>query len=86
MTGREAAEMMSKSPDYATKDLHDHLAMGNTATWTWYVQVMSEAEGENYKFDIFDVTKIWSHSDYPLIPVGKMILNRNPDNFFAEVE
>jgi catalase len=47
---------------------------------------MPEKDGENYKFDIFDVTKVWSKSDYPLIPVAKMTLNRNPDNYFAEVE
>lgn len=47
---------------------------------------MPEAEGENYRFDILDITKVWSHSDYPLIPVGKMVLNRNPENFFAETE
>lgn len=47
---------------------------------------MPEAEGLNYKYDIFDVTKVWPHSDCPLIPVGKMVLNKNPDNYFAEVE
>jgi len=47
---------------------------------------MPEAEGENYKFDILDVTKVWPHKDYPLIPVGKMVLNKNPENFFAETE
>jgi catalase len=47
---------------------------------------MPEKDGEKYKFDILDVTKVWSQSDYPLIPVGKMILNKNPENYFAEVE
>ena len=47
---------------------------------------MPENEGALYRFDILDITKVWPHSDYPLIPVGKMILNRNPDNYFAEVE
>lgn len=47
---------------------------------------MPEKEGESYKYDIFDVTKVWPHSDYPLIPVAKMVLNKNPDNYFAEVE
>lgn len=47
---------------------------------------MPEKEGENYKYDIFDVTKTVSQKDYPLIPVGKIVLNRNPDNYFAETE
>ena len=47
---------------------------------------MPEKEGESYKYDIYDVTKVWLHSDYPLIPVGKFVLNRNPENYFAEVE
>jgi catalase len=47
---------------------------------------MPEKDAENYKFDVFDVTKIWPQSDYPLIPVGKLVLNRNPDNYFAETE
>lgn len=47
---------------------------------------MPEAEGEKYKYDIYDVTKIWPHADYPLITVGKMVLNKNPDDYFAEVE
>ena len=50
------------------------------------MQVMPEKDGEKYKFDIFDITKVWPHSDYPLIPVGKLVLNKNPDNYFAEVE
>ena len=47
---------------------------------------MPEAEGESYRFDIYDVTKVWPHSDYPLIPIGKLVLNKNPDNYFAETE
>jgi len=47
---------------------------------------MPEADGAKYKWNIFDVTKVWPHADYPLIEVGKMVLNRNPDNYFAEVE
>jgi catalase len=47
---------------------------------------MPEAEAKDYRFDVFDITKVWPHSDYPLIPFGKMTLNRNPKNYFAEVE
>jgi catalase len=47
---------------------------------------MPEKDGENYKWDIYDITKVWPHSDYPLIPIGQMVLNKNPTNYFAEVE
>jgi catalase len=50
------------------------------------MQIIPEKDGESYKYDIYDVTKVWPHSDYPLIPVGKMVLNKNPENYFAEVE
>jgi catalase len=47
---------------------------------------MPEKEAETYRFDILDVTKVWPHSDYPLVPVGQLVLNKNPENYFAEVE
>ena len=47
---------------------------------------MSEKDAANYEWNVYDVTKVWPHSDYPLIPVGKLVLNRNPLNYFAEVE
>lgn len=85
LTGPEA-EQMRVEPDYAVKDLSEHIASGKAATWTYNVQIMPEADAENYKWNIFDVTKVWPHSDYPLIPVGKLVLNKNPDNYFAQVE
>jgi len=51
-----------------------------------YIQLIPEAEGEGYKWDIYDVTKVWPHGDYPLIPVGRVVLNKNPVNYFAEVD
>lgn len=47
---------------------------------------MPEKDAENYRYDITDITKIWPHGDYPMIPIGKLTLNRNPINYFAEVE
>jgi catalase len=72
--------------DYATLDLFNAIKKGQHPSWTFYVQIMPEKEHENYKFDVFDVTKVWPHADYPMIPVGKMVLNKNPENYFAEVE
>lgn len=85
-TRQEADQLKASSKDYATEDLYNHIAKGGVASWTWKVQIMPEKDAENYRFDVFDVTKIWPHSDYPLIPVGKLVLNKNPQNYFAEVE
>ncbi len=55
-------------------------------SWTLYVQIMPAAEAADYRFNPFDLTKVWPHSDYPLQRVGRLVLDRNPDNVFAEVE
>eukprot|EP00455_Lapot_gusevi_P016474 TRINITY_DN184_c0_g1_i4.p2 TRINITY_DN184_c0_g1~~TRINITY_DN184_c0_g1_i4.p2 ORF type:complete len:279 (-),score=122.93 TRINITY_DN184_c0_g1_i4:156-962(-) len=86
MTAEEAGKMCSEDPDHATRDLFNHIASGNAATWTAYAQIMPEADALKYKWNVFDVTKIWPHADYPLIRFGKLVLNRNPSNYFAEVE
>lgn len=78
--------MKAINKDYATQDLFDHIAKGGSASWTWKVQIMPEKDADTYRFDVFDVTKVWPHSDYPLIPVGKLVLNKNPENYHAEVE
>lgn len=82
----KAAELASTDPDYSIRDLYNAIAKGDFPSWSFYIQVMTIAQAENNKFNPFDVTKIWPHSDYPLIPVGKFVLNRNPNNYFAEVE
>jgi len=81
-----ACRLAGEDPDYATRDLYNHIASGKEVVWNFSVQVIPYDQGESYKWDIYDVTKIWPHSDYPLIPVGRMVLNRNPTNYFAEVE
>ena len=86
LSADEADKLKSTDPDYATRDLFDHIDSGKTASWTLKVQIMPEAEAENYKWNILDVTKVWSQSEYPLIEVGKMVLDRNPENYFADVE
>lgn len=75
-----------KDPDYATRDLFEAIKKEEFPSWSFYVQVMPVAEAAAYRYDVLDVTKVWSHKDYPLIPVGKMTLNRNPQNYFAETE
>ena len=71
---------------YSSQDLYESIERGDYPSWTWYVQVIPEAEGDKYRWDIYDVTKAWCHNDYPLIEVGRVTLNKNPVNYFAEVE
>ncbi|XP_027693574.1 catalase [Vombatus ursinus] len=82
----EAARLAQEDPDYGIRDLFNAISSGNYPSWTFYIQVMTFEQAESFPFNPFDVTKVWSHKDYPLIPVGKLVLNRNPGNYFAEVE
>nr|UWM72185.1 catalase [Brachionus rotundiformis] len=86
LSSEKAAHLAGENPDYATEDLYNAIASGNYPSWTLYIQVMTFEEAEKCKFNPFDLTKIWPHGDYPLIPVGRLVLNRNPVNYFAEVE
>lgn len=81
-----AAELASTDPDYSIRDLYNAIAKGDYPSWTFYIQVMNYEEAQNASFNPFDVTKVWPQCDYPLIPVGRFVLDRNPSNYFAEVE
>lgn len=82
----KAAKLAGTDPDYSIRDLYENIANGTYPSWTMYIQVMTFEQAEKCPFNPFDLTKIWPHGDYPLMPVGKMVLNRNPKNYFAEVE
>jgi catalase len=86
LTRQEAGELAGKDPDSATRDLSGSIKKGEFPAWKVHVQIMTPKEAENYRFDPFDITKVWPHGDFPLVPVGRMVLDRNPDNYFAEVE
>ena len=85
-TSEEAAEQGKKDKDWSTNDLFNEIEKGNFPSWTWYAQVMPIADADNYRFDVYDMTKIWPHSDYPLKKIGKLVLNKNPENYHAETE
>lgn len=85
-TDQEAEEIVGKDREYSQRDLFNHIATGDFPKWTMYVQIMPEEEAKTYRFNPFDLTKVWSQKDYPLIEVGVMELNRNPENYFATVE
>jgi catalase len=74
------------NPDHATQDLFHAIDSGNFPSWTMKVQVLSPEQAEKFRWNIFDVTKIWPHKEVPLRSVGVMTLNRNPTNYFAEIE
>ena len=86
LTRQEAEIMRAKDPDHATRDLFKAIERGDYPSWTVQIQLMMPEQAEDYRFDIFDVTKVWPHSDFPPIEIGKMVLNQNPENYFAEVE
>ncbi|KON67170.1 catalase [Peribacillus butanolivorans] len=81
-----AAKLAGENPDYHTEDLFNAIEKGDFPAWKLYVQIMPLEDADTYRFDPFDVTKVWSQKDYPLIELGRMELNRNPENYFAEVE
>ena len=86
MMQEEADRLAGKDADYHTRQLFEAIARGDYPRWTLKVQVMPEAEAETYRWNPFDLTKVWPHGDYPLIEVGVLEMNRNPENYFAEVE
>jgi catalase len=86
LTPERATELAGKDPDYAGRDLFEAIEKGQFPKWRLMIQVMPEKEAETYHINPFDLTKIWPHKDYPLQEVGILELNRNPQNYFAEVE
>lgn len=82
----EAKRLVAEDRESSQRDLFDSIEKGDFPRWKFYVQVMSEAEASQVPYNPFDLTKVWPHKDYPLIEVGELELNRNPDNYFAEVE
>jgi catalase len=85
-TREVATKIAGENPDYATQDLFVAIQDGNFPKWTMHVQIMPEVDADTYPINPFDLTKVWPHKDYPLIEVGVMELNRNPENYFEEIE
>jgi catalase len=85
-TGEEAVRMSGEDPDHATRDLFQAIERGDFPAWRVSVQIMTEAEAKSYEINPFDLTKVWPHGDFPLIELGELVLNRNVQNYFAEVE
>ncbi len=86
LTRQQAGKLAGEDPDYATRDLREAIAKGDYPSWRVCVQIMPAKDAKTYRWNINDITKVWPHADYPLVEIGRMTLNRNPDNYFAEVE
>ncbi|KNB51715.1 catalase [Streptomyces caatingaensis] len=86
LTQEEADRLAGEDPDRHRRDLYAAIDGGEAPSWTLKVQVMPFADAADYRFNPFDLTKVWPHADYPLIEVGTMTLDRNPEDFFVHVE
>lgn len=86
LTQSEADRIAGQDGDYHARDLFEAIAAGNHPSWTLYVQVMPFDDASEYRFNPFDLTKVWPHGDYPLLEVGKLQLNHNPTDHHTEIE
>lgn len=86
LTQDEANAIQATNFNHATQDLYDSIEKGDYPEWEMFVQIMSDDDHPELDFDPLDATKIWPREQFPFLPVGKIVLNRNPSNFFAETE
>nr|CAH7735340.1 unnamed protein product [Callosobruchus chinensis] len=86
----KATHIAGVEPDYAVRDLYDAIEDakkdGSYPSWTFYIQTMTPEQAKEQNFNPFDITKVWPHSRFPLQPVGRLVLNRNPSNHFSDIE
>jgi catalase len=82
----ESARLIGEDRESHQRDLYNAIEHGDFPKWTFYIQVMTDKQAEVFQWNPFDLTKVWPHGDFPLIEVGEMELNRNPENYHAEVE
>jgi len=85
-TNREAEQVVAKDRESSQRDLFEAIGRGEFPRWDVKIQIMAEEDAETCAFNPFDLTKVWPHADYPLIDVGVLELNRNPENYFQEIE
>ncbi len=86
LTDEEAEKVIAKDRESNQRDLFEAIERGEYPRWLMQVQLMTEDEARQYHINPFDLTKVWYHKDFPLRDVGILELNRNPENFFAEIE
>ncbi|KIJ98964.1 hypothetical protein K443DRAFT_8777 [Laccaria amethystina LaAM-08-1] len=81
-----ATRLAGEKPDYATQALFETIEAGKYPTWNAYIQTMTPEQAENFRYNILDLTKVWPHGEFPLRPIGRLVLDENPKNYFAEIE
>ena len=86
ITSKEATKLAAENPDYSGKDLYDAIEAGKSVEYGLFVQLMDPKDEVHLSYDPLDDTKVWDEKMYPLIPVGKMVLNKNPENYMEQVE
>jgi catalase len=86
LTRDEAGGLSGEDPDHATRDLYRAIEGGDYPSWTLEMQILTPEQARDFKWDILDITKVWPHGEVPPIKIGKLVLNCNPENYFAEVE
>ncbi|NOZ47047.1 MAG: catalase [Chlorobi bacterium] len=86
LTDQESEAIIAKDRESHQRDLFESIENGDFPKWNMKIQVMTDKQAKECSFNPFDLTKVWSHKDYPLIDVGVLELNRNPENYFADVE
>jgi catalase len=86
LTREQAKRISGEDSNHATRDLYEAIERGNYPSWTLEMQILTSEKAKNFPWDIFDITKVWPHGDVPPIKIGKLVLNRNPVNYFTEVE
>lgn len=86
LTNGKAGELAGSNPDYGTQTLFEDIEKGEYPSWTVYIQTMTPEQAEQFRYNVLDLTKVWSHKEFPLQEVGKIVLNENAQNYFAEIE
>jgi len=86
LTREEAQRISREDPDHATRDLYEAIERGDYPSWTLEMQILTPQQAKDFQWDIFDITKVWPHGAVPPVKIGKLVLNRNPVNYFGEVE
>jgi catalase len=86
LSDQEAARIAGEDRESHQRDLYEAIERGEFPKWRFLIQVMTEKQAASFRWNPFDLTKVWPHAEYPLIEVGILELNRNPENYFAEVE
>jgi catalase len=86
LTNEEATKLAGENPDHATQDLFEAIQRGEHPSWTVYVQTLTPEQAQQFKWNVFDLTKVWPQAEVPLRRFGRLTLNRNAENYFAEIE